>query len=64
MASKAPRVGDVVRIPVEMDGAGIVERCEGIHLYVRLFALPRKGHSGLSYVRRDSVEVISRANSH
>jgi len=64
MRRKCPRTGDIVRIPVEMDGAGIVERCEGIHLYVRPFALPRKGHSGLSYVRRDSVEVISRANSH
>ena len=64
MRRKCPRTGDIVRIPVEMDRAGIVERCEGIHLYVRLFALPRKGHSGLSYVRRDSVEVISRANSH
>ena len=67
---KAPRVGDLVRIPVEMDTEGIVERCEGIHLYVRLFAR-RDGarhpsaaaSSGLSYVRRDSVEVISRANS-
>jgi len=62
MASKAPRVGDVVRIPVEMNCAGIVERCEGIHLYVRLFAVPFEGHSGLSYVRRDSVEVLSYAN--
>ena len=58
---KAPKVGDLVRIPVEMDTAGIVERCEGIHLYVRLFAVPFEGHSGLSYVRRDSVDVISRA---
>ena len=58
---KAPRVGDLVRIPVEKDTAGIVERCEGIHLYVRLFAVPLEGHSGLSYVRRDSVDVISRA---
>ena len=63
MASKAPRVGDIVRVPVELNGAGMVELCVGIHLYVRLFALPRKGHSGLSYVRRDSVEVVSRANS-
>ena len=62
MHRKCPRVGDIVRIPVEMDGAGIVEACEGIHLYVRLFAPPREGHSGRSYVRRDSVEVISRAN--
>ena len=62
MASKAPRVGDVVRIPVEMNTAGIVEKCVGIHLYVRLFVLPRKGHAGLSYVRRDSVEVLSYAN--
>ena len=59
---KAPKVGDVVRIPVEIDQAGMVERCEGIHLYVRLFAVPFEGHSGLSYVRRDSVEVLSYAN--
>ena len=58
---KAPKVGDLVRIPVEMDTAGIVERCEGIHLYVRRVAVPFEGHSGLSYVRRDSVDVISRA---
>jgi len=63
MRRKAPKVGDIVRIPVEMNGAGIVERCEGIHLYVRLFAVPFEGHSGLSYVRRDSVEVLSYANS-
>jgi hypothetical protein len=62
MRRKAPKVGDIVRIPVEMNGAGIVERCEGIHLYVRLFDLPREGHSRLSFVRRDVVEVISRAN--
>jgi hypothetical protein len=62
MVSKAPKTGDIVRIPVEMNCAGIVERCEGIHLYVRLFAVPFEGHSGLSYVRRDSVEVLSYAN--
>ena len=63
MRRKAPKVGDIVRIPVEMNGAGIVEECVGIHLYVRLFALPRDGHSGLSYVRRDVVEVVSRAST-
>tara|TARA_R110000824_G_scaffold111463_6_gene259932 strand:+ start:611 stop:829 length:219 start_codon:yes stop_codon:yes gene_type:complete len=70
MQRKAPKVGDIVRVPVEANAAGIVERCEGIHLYVRLFGAPSSvlalAHSlrqrGLSYVRRDSVEVISRAN--
>jgi hypothetical protein len=33
----------------------------GIHLYVRLLKIPHEGHSGLVYVRRDSVDVIARA---
>ena len=63
MASKAPKTGDVVRSQtLPTFGVGYVEKCEGIHLFVRLFALPFEGHSGLSYVRRDSVEVLSYAN--
>ena len=63
MASKAPKTGDVVRSEtLPTFGVGYVQKCEGIHLYIRWFALPREGHSGLEYVRRDSVEVLSYAN--
>jgi len=56
---ECPRIGDIVRIPVEMNRAGMVEACVGIHLYVRLFT----PSPGLSYIRRDSVEIISRVNN-
>ena len=58
---ECPRIGDIVRIPVEMNRAGMVEACVGIHLYVRLFT--RSSDLGLSYIRRDSVEIISRVNN-
>ena len=64
MASKAPKTGDVVKSQtLPTFGVGYVEKCEGIHLYVRWLTLPREGHSGLEYLRRDSVEVLSYANS-
>ena len=64
MASKAPKTGDVVTSQtLPTFGVGYVEKCEGIHLYVRWLTLPREGHSGLEYLRRDSVEVLSYANS-
>ena len=62
MRRKAPKVGDVVRCPTNPRFTGIVQECEGIHIYVRLFAPLREGNSRLSYVRRDAVEVVSRAN--
>ena len=62
MRRKKPEIGDIVRVPVEMNTVGTVVECEGIHLYVSPFK-PRYTGKPL-YVRRDSVEVISRANSH
>jgi len=56
---ECPRIGDIVRIPAEMNRAGMVVACVGIHLYVRHFT----GPPGLALARRDSVEIISRANN-
>jgi len=61
MRRKCPRVGDIVRVPVEMNTVGVVVECEGIHLYVSPFK-PRYTGNPL-YVRRDSVEIVSSANS-
>ena len=60
MRRKKPEIGDVVRIDVEMDRLGLVVECIGIQLHVRMLAAPNIN----LLVRRDSVEVISRANSH
>ena len=74
MRRKAPRVGDLVSVKEEGLGKlpGLVIKCVGIHLYVRLLASPHpkssydhmnfQGHSGLSFVRRDSVDIIARAD--
>ena len=63
MASKAPKTGDVVKAEtLPTFGVGVVERCEGIYLYVRWLRVPHEGHSGIECVRRDSVEVLSYAN--
>ena len=59
MKRRCPRIGDIVRIDVEMDRLGLVTECVGIHLHVKMLAA-----SHYILVRRDSVEVISRANSH
>ena len=59
MRRKAPRIGDLV---MAASGRGLVTETEGIHLYVRLLKIPHEGHSGLVYVRRDSVDVIARAD--
>ena len=59
---RKPKVGDLVRIPVELHALGIVVECVGIHLYVQLFTPTVHTPRSLSYVRRDAVEVISRAN--
>jgi len=64
MRRKCPRVGDIVRSEtLPALGPGYVEKCEGIHLYVRWLRLTPKVFGGLSYLRRDSVEVASSANS-
>ena len=60
---KKPLVGDVVRVePLAACGVGYVLASEGIHLWVR-FMNGTVTHSGREafYVRRDSVDVISRA---
>ena len=65
MRRKAPRVGDLVSSAypgVAESVPGLVVRTEGIHLYVRLLKVPWEGHSGMEFVRRDSVEVIARAD--
>jgi hypothetical protein len=58
MRRKAPRIGDLV---MAASGRGLVTETVGIHLYVRLMRVPYEGHSGTEVVRRDSVDVIARA---
>ena len=63
MPSKAPHVGDVVRsktMPTFL--AGFVVGTEGIHVWVRFFDHADR-ESWDVYTRRDTLEVISRANS-
>ena len=65
MRRKAPRIGDLVSVGATVAHArapGLVTETVGIHLYVRLLKIPHEGHSGLVYVRRDSVDVIARAD--
>jgi len=61
MRRKKPEIGDLVRVPVEMNSVGLVTSTMGIQLWVQPLKHTR---DGLLCVRRDSVEVISRANSH
>ena len=64
MASKAPRVGDVVKSRVTTESlAGYIVGTEGIHVWVRFFDTAAQGESWDVYSRRDTLEVISRANS-
>jgi len=64
MASKAPRVGDVVKSRVTTESvAGFIVGTEGIHVWVRFFDTAADGDSWDVYSRRDTLEVISRANS-
>ena len=63
MASKAPRVGDVVKsrnLPTYT--AGFIIATEGIHVWVRFFDHADE-ESWDVYARRDTLEVLSRANS-
>jgi hypothetical protein len=59
MRRKKPEIGDLVRVPVEMNATCLVTATEGLMLRVQ--SLNRDLTS--IYVRRDSVEVVSRANS-
>ena len=63
MASKAPRVGDVVKSRnLPACEAGFIVGTEGIHVWVRFFDHADR-ESWDVYTRRDTLEVISRANS-
>ena len=62
MASKAPRVGDVVKsLVLPTYQAGFIIGTEGIHVWVRFFDHADR-ESWDVYTRRDTLEVISRAN--
>ena len=65
MASKAPRVGDVVKSRVTTESlAGYIVAKEGIHVWVRFFDTEfEAGSSWDVYTRRDTLEVLSRANA-
>ena len=63
MASKAPRVGDVVKSrTLPACEAGFIVGTEGIHVWVRFFDHADE-ESWDVYARRDTLEVLSRANS-
>jgi len=61
MRRKCPRIGDIVRVPAEWDSLCLVMDTIGINLWVR--RLDNKVQRNI-HVRRDAVEIISRANSH
>ena len=65
MASKAPRIGDVVKSRVTTESlAGFIVAKEGIHVWVRFFDTKfEDGASWDVYTRRDTLEVLSRANA-
>jgi hypothetical protein len=64
MASKAPQVGDVVKSRVTTESvAGFIVGKEGIHVWVRFFDTALEGDSWDVFTRRDTLEVLSRANS-
>ena len=64
MASKAPRVGDVVKSrTLPACDAGYIVGTEGIHVWVRFFDSPNDDEMWDVFTRRDTLEVISRANS-
>ena len=63
MARKAPQVGDVVKSRVTTESlAGYIVAKEGIHVWVRFFDHADR-ESWDVYTRRDTLEVISRANT-
>jgi hypothetical protein len=64
MASKAPRIGDVVKSRVTTESlAGFIVAKEGIHVWVRFFDTALEGESWDVFTRRDTLEVLSRANA-
>ena len=65
MASKAPKVGDVVKSRVTTESlAGYIVAKEGIHVWVRFFddSKLEDGSSRDVYTRRDTLEILSYAN--
>jgi hypothetical protein len=44
--------------------AGFIISTEGIHVWVRFFDTALQGESWDVYTRRDTLEVLSRANPH
>ncbi len=66
MARKAPKVGDVVKSRVTTESlAGYIVAKEGIHVWVRFFddSKLEDGDRWDVYTRRDTLEILSRANS-
>ena len=62
MASKAPRIGDLVRSrTLPTHAAGYIVGTEGIHVWVRFFDTAHDESYDV-YSRRDTLEVISHAN--
>jgi predicted amino acid racemase len=66
MRRKAPRVGDLVSMRESANlgqANGLVVECVGIHLYVRILGeLSSVEPSQDLLVRRDSVDIIARAD--
>ena len=64
MASKAPRIGDVVKSQLTTESlAGYIVAKEGIHVWVRFFDTKfEDGDSWDVYTRRDTLEILSYAN--
>ena len=56
-------MGDVVKSRVSEGAAGYIVAKEGIHVWVRFFDTEfEAGDSWDVYTRRDTLEVLSRAN--
>ena len=65
MRRKCPRVGDIVKSLVTTESvAGFITATEGIHVWVRFFDTKfEDGDFWDVHSRRDTLEVISSANS-
>lgn len=59
---KCPKVGDVVKSRVSEGVAGYIIAAEGIYVWVRFFDTCHDSAWDV-YSRRDTLEVLSRANS-
>jgi len=64
-SGKAPKVRDVVKSLVSEGAAGYIVAKEGIHVWVRFFddSKLEDGSSRDVYTRRDTLEILSYANS-